>query len=163
MMRRTLLSLAVSVVVTGGAWAGPLEDGIAASQRQDYQTALALWLPLAQQGNPDAQFGIGMLYYHGYGVPQSYADALRWMRQAADEGHYAAQFTLGSMYEHGVGVAQDFAQALMWFDLATALAGRAPLRAIAAQQRDRLTTRMSVEQIAEAQRLARQWAQSHSR
>jgi hypothetical protein len=160
-MRGALLTLAVCVVMAGGALAGPLEDGVAASQGQDYQTALALWLPLAQQGNPEAQFGISMLYYRGHGVPQSYADALLWMRRAADEGHYPAQFTLGSMYEYGVGVAPDLAQALMWFSLATARADRARLRTIAAHERDRLTARMSAAQIAEAQRLAREWDAAH--
>jgi len=59
-MRRGLLALAVSVVMVGVALAGPLEEGFAASQRRDYQTALILWLPLAQRGNADAQFGIGI-------------------------------------------------------------------------------------------------------
>jgi TPR repeat protein len=142
-MRRGLLALAVSVVMAGMALAGPLEEGFAASQRRDYQTALSLWLPLAQRGNSDAQFSIGMLYYRGYGVPQSYADAMRWMLQAADEGHYFAQFTLGSMFEHGIGVPQDFAQAHMWFNLATARAGRAQLRTIAARERDHVAVRMT--------------------
>jgi TPR repeat protein len=160
-MRRGLLALAVSVVMVGVALAGPLEEGFAASQRRDYQTALTLWLPLAQRGNADAQFGIGMLYYHGHGVPQSYADATRWLLQAADEGHYSAQFTVGSMYEHGIGVPQDFAEAHMWFNLATARAGRAQWRNIAARARDHVAIRMTPEQIAEARRLAREWEAAH--
>ena len=162
-MRRTLPALAVSVVVTGGAWAGPLEDGYAASARRDYETALSLWLPLAQRGNADAQFGIGMLYYRGQGVPQNYAEAMRWMLQAADERHYFAQFTLGSMFEHGVGVRQDLAQAHMWFDLAATRAVRAQLRTIAARERDSVAARMTPAQIGEAQRLAREWDAAHPR
>ena len=145
----------------GGALAGPLEDGFAASQRHDYATALSLWLPLAQRGNPDAQFGIGMLYYRGHGVRQSYAEAMRWMLQAANEGHYFAQFTLGSMYEYGIGVPEDLAQAHMWFDIAAARAGRAQFRTFAARERDHVADLMTPAQIAEAQRLAREWEAAH--
>jgi len=162
-MRQALLALAASVVMIGGALAGPLQDGFAASQRGDYTTALSLWFPLAQRGNPDAQFGIGMLYYRGHGVPQSYAEAMRWMLQAASEDHYFAQFTLGSMYEHGIGVPEDLAQAHMWFDLAAVRAGRAQFRTFAARERDHVAALMTAAQIAEAQRLAREWVAAHPR
>jgi uncharacterized protein len=61
----------------GSAVAGPLEDGEAAYQRGDYATAYRLELPLAQQGNADAQAMLGEMYGNGEGVPQDYAEAER--------------------------------------------------------------------------------------
>jgi len=44
------------------ALAGPFEDGVAAYQRGDYATALRLLQPLAEHGNADAQFNLGIIY-----------------------------------------------------------------------------------------------------
>ena len=59
------------------------------------------------------------------------------------------------MYVSGQGVLQDYAQAYMWFDLAAANGDWAR------PKRDSLAAKMTAEQIAEAQRLAREWIQSH--
>ncbi|MHB1204993.1 MAG: tetratricopeptide repeat protein [Rhodospirillaceae bacterium] len=85
------------------AAAGPLEDGIAAYNRGDAKTALKLWQPLADQGNPDAQVNIGVLHANGEGVAQSYAEALKWYRRAADQGDVYALNNLGLMYMRGQG------------------------------------------------------------
>ena len=64
------------------------------------------------------------------------------------------------MYEDGTGVPQDHAQAHMWFNLA-ARSGDDRLRRAATRNLDRVTARMTSEQIAVAQRLAREWAAAH--
>ena len=56
------------------------------------------------------------------------------------------------MYENGEGVPQDFVQALKWFDLAASGGDDA-----AGKNRDSLAESMTPDQIAEAQRLAREW------
>ncbi len=56
---------------------------MAADQRGDYATALREWRPLAEQGNAEAQFNLGSMYYHGYGVPQDYVQAHMWYNLAA--------------------------------------------------------------------------------
>ena len=53
---------------------------------------------LADQGDVDAQFNLGVMYDNGEGVPQDYAEAVRWYRLAAEQGNASAQFNLGSMY-----------------------------------------------------------------
>ncbi len=60
----------------GVASAGPLEDSRAAYQRGDYATAMALLRPLAESGHAAAQYGLGLMYVRGDGVPQDYAQAL---------------------------------------------------------------------------------------
>ncbi len=132
--------------------AGQFEDAVAAYQRGDYATALRLLRPLADQGNAVAQYNPGFMYDKGQGVPQDYAEAAGWYHKAADEGDAEAQTTLGVMYAHGQGVPQDFVSAHMWFNLAAARGGKnaEEWRAIVAQL-------MTLEQIAEAQKLAREW------
>ena len=95
---------------------------------------------------------LGFMYQFGYGVPKEDKEAVRWYRLAADRGNAQAQKNLGFMYEFGRGVPQDFAQAHMWFNLAGA-GGDAD----AAKMRDAVASKMTPDQIAEAQRLARQW------
>ncbi len=72
MLKQFVAGVAVAVMLTGVAVAGPFEDGVAAYKRGDYATALRLWRPLAEQGDADAQFNLGLMYANGEGVPQDY-------------------------------------------------------------------------------------------
>ena len=107
--------------------AGPFEDGIAASEQGDYVAAMALWRPLADEGDAQAQYRVADLYDLGRGVARDYQAAVLWYRRAADQGHANAQHNLGSMYELGDGVEPDYAlaAAIVWFRRA-ALQGYAP-------------------------------------
>ena len=60
------------------------EDGIAAYDRGDYATALRLWQPLAEEGDPYAQNNLGFMYAEGDGVPLDHIKAARWYRLAAE-------------------------------------------------------------------------------
>ena len=91
------------------------QQGLEATKRGDYQTAFKLWLPLAEQGDADAQFNLGNMYDNGQGIKQDYFEAVKWYRQAAEQGHAKAQFNLGLMYEKGRGARQDKEQAKEWF------------------------------------------------
>ena len=70
---------------------------------------------LAEQGDADAQFNLGVRYAAGRGVPLDWAEAVRWYRLAAEQGFANAQFVLGIMYANGEGVRQDDAGAVRWF------------------------------------------------
>ena len=96
------------------------------------------------------------MYNEGQGVPQDYAEAANWYRRAAEQGDAPPQFLLGLMYEKGRGVPQDFIQAHMWLNLAASRSS-GETRDEAAKIRDFLAARMTPDQIAEAQRLAREW------
>jgi TPR repeat protein len=233
-MRRALLALAVSVVMAGGALAGPLEDAIAVARSGDYATAVGLLRPLAEQGDTTAQMALAAIYrlgghgvtvdyaeserwyrrageggvleaqaelgnmyefgvrvprrdlaesvrwyrlaaehgtreneviladYYmaGNGVAQDYEEAARWYRRAAEHGHFRAQNTLAEFYENGRGVPQDLVQAHFWYALAARTA-RFDNRDLGIRGRDRVAARMTPTQIAEAQRLAREWDAAH--
>jgi hypothetical protein len=102
------------------------------------------------------------MYARGLGVPQDYAEAVRWYRLAADQGHASAQNNLGVMYATGEGVLQDYVQAHMWYNLAASRPD-AEKRALAIGVRDNLADKMTPTQIAEAERLAREWDAAHPR
>lgn len=71
--------------------------------------------PLAEQGNPEAQYKLGVLFDAGQGVVRDPKQAFFWYHQAAIQGYVKAQYNLGWMYFNGNGVAQDYAQALLWY------------------------------------------------
>jgi len=71
-MTRALLAAVLSLWLTTSAWAG-FDEGVAAYDRGDYATAFEEFRPLAEQGNDDAQFNLGVMYGNGQGVPQDYA------------------------------------------------------------------------------------------
>ncbi len=72
-----------------------VKAGIEAWQRADYSSAVAIWRPLAEKGDADAQFNLGQAYRLGRGVPINLAAAQSWFERAADKGHVDAQTTLG--------------------------------------------------------------------
>jgi tetratricopeptide (TPR) repeat protein len=120
---------------------------------RNYAEALRLYHLAADQGDADAQKALGLSYFNGiYGVPQSFAEAAGWYTLAADQGEALAQSELGILYANGQGVRQDYVRAHMWFNLSAAQGNQKALK-----DRDRIAGRMTREQIAEAQKLAREW------
>jgi TPR repeat protein len=113
----------------------------------------------ADQGIPEAQLNLGLLYYNGQGVPQDYAEVVKWFRKAADQGYATAQNNLGALYYNGQGVPQDYILAHMWFSLSVPRypASEKENRNNAVRNRDIVASKMTPAQIAEAQRLAREW------
>ena len=151
-IKSLLAALVVSLSLAAPGLAGPFEDGEAAYERGDYATALRLMHPLAEQGQANAQFSIGIMYAIGKGVRQDYVEAVKWFRKAAEQGDASAQNSLGSMYLNGYGVLQDFVEAHKWFNLAAARGNKD-----AEKNRVTVSIAMTRTQIAEAQRLAREW------
>ncbi len=78
--------------------------------------------------------------------------ALNEWRPLGEQRHVEAQFQLGRMYFEGLGVPHDFVLALMWANLAAAQGSEAAI-----EVRKVLGERLRDDQIAEAQRLAREW------
>ena len=119
---------------------------------QDDVQARQWYAKAAAQGQAKAQFNLGTLYFNGEGVPKDYQQALRWFRLAADQGEAVAQTKIAIMYDDGQGVPHDIVQAYKWYSLA-ATNGDKP----AAELRDTTAKQMTPAQIAEAQKLAREW------
>jgi len=112
--------------------------------RANYATALKVWLPLAEQGDPAAQTYVGEIYEQGLGIQPDPAAAATWYRKAADKGYSRAALNLGTLYEQGRGVPRDPAQALNWYRRASGLPPAASFE---------LTTTTSTASTAEVQQL----------
>ena len=81
-----------------------------------------------------------------------YEAALKEFRPLAEQGHRDAQLNLGNMYSLGLGVPKDNVQAYRWYTLA---AGQG--NDLADKFKNHLEKSMTLDQLAEAQRLAREW------
>ena len=106
----TVLSLAFTPVA-----GQDFQKGMAAYRAADYATALQEWTPLAEAGDAQAQYNLGLMYRNGQGVLQDDAKAVRLYRLAAEQGYALAQSNLGHMYSNGSGVPQDYAEAVRWY------------------------------------------------
>ena len=98
------------------------------------------------------------MYSTGKGVRQDHKEAFKWNKLAAEQGVAKAQSNLGADYASGEGVARDYVQAYKWFDIAGANGNEEARR-----NRDVLKKRMGFKQIAEAQKLVREWVISHKK
>ena len=116
------------------------------------KAALSQLKALGNKGDADAQYNLGVMYATGDGVPKDAVQAVSWYRKAAEQGHALAQGNLGFMYATGDGVPKDFVTAYMWRNLAAAQGGE-----LDKTQRDGLEKYMTPAQIAEAQKLSREW------
>jgi hypothetical protein len=123
---------------------------------QDW-TEAAHWLRLAaDQGHAPGQSALGLVYREGLGVQPDLVEAVRWVRRGADQGDVSGQFLLASMYANGQGVPLDNMEAFMWLSLAAAQSS-GENRVTYEASRDTVEARMTPDQIAEAQRRAREW------
>lgn len=93
------------------------DDAILAFESHDYETALELSLPLAQQQDVEAMTLVGRIYDEGFN--QSHK-ALSWYNKAAELGNAQAQLELAELYEAGDGVPKDIEQAIKWYEKAAA-------------------------------------------
>ena len=126
-------------------------DGVAKNAVE----AVAWYRKAADQGLPDAEGELGNCYLEGSGVPTDIPEGVKWTRKAAEQGFALAQNTLGLCYSKGRGVARDYVEAYKWFNLAAGKGGDTADDAkvnLAAAERF-----LKPEQVAEAQRLAREF------
>ena len=140
---------------------------------QDYEEAVKWFRKAADQGNAAAQGQLGSFYFQ---VLKNYNEAVKWYRRAADQNDAYYQDMLGHFYRDGQGVETNLVEAYKWFNLASAQGyvnpGYANVAAMAAElkiplpvnlypdaksERDALAVLMTPDQIAEAQRLSREF------
>ncbi len=117
------------------------------------------WLrKAAEQEYSYAQYALGVCYDKGEGLRKDKAEALSWFRKAAEQNHASAQYNLGVCYSQGEGVAKDYLEAHKWMLLAGAQAVPDAQKGMTI-----LENKMSREQIAEGQKLARDFKQRKMR
>lgn len=162
------------------------EDG-ADGIKEDHVQAIMWFRKAAEQGLIEAQMALAQTYEGGYHVPQDYAEAAKWYQRAAERGSVDAQREISFFYWMGKGVPKDLVRAHMWANLwvlgeqsrhqdqidainagpgtpkekeevIQILRGSRPeLIQVAIETRSAIEREMTQAQIAEAQRLAREW------
>src|SRR5947207_976620 len=120
------------------------------SVAKDKAEAVKWFRKAAEQNVADAQYSLGACYANGQGVTEDEAEAVKWFRKAAEQNLADAQYNLGVCYDSGEGVAKDQVEAYKWWLLA---AGQG--NDDAKYNMTIVENKMSREQIAEGQRLAR--------
>ncbi|MDA9260795.1 sel1 repeat family protein, partial [Puniceicoccaceae bacterium] len=125
---------------------------------QDDVEAAKWYRKAAEQGHVEAQYNLGYMYDFGYGgVPEDDTEAVKWYRKAAEQGYAQAQYNLGMAYYYGHGVPEDYVESYMWLNLAAAQGDEN-----AKHNKGILSKQMTKEQIAEAQKLSREWLAKRS-
>lgn len=105
--RRPVRTTAADCRIRGGEYV--------AYDRADYKTALNVWMPSAEAGDPEAQANVGEIFERGLGDQPNYELAAFWYQKSADQGNSRAQFNLGTLYEQGLGVEQNKLVAMNWY------------------------------------------------
>ena len=92
----TLICLTLTVLLfsTTGGESADFWKGLRSYATGDYASALREWVPLAEQGNVEAQYQLGLMYDEGQGVLKDHKTAMKWYKLAADQGHEGARHTL---------------------------------------------------------------------
>ena len=117
-MKHIAILLAFLMTLSAPVAAQDFDKGFAAAQTGDWATALQEWTPLAEAGDTEAQYNLGVMYDNGRGVLQDYKEAVKWYTLAAKQGLAEAQYNLGRCYSNGEGVPQDYKEAVKWYTLA---------------------------------------------
>lgn len=126
--------------------------GLLMARAGQHDKALRWWDKAAEQGDPEAQYNLGMARLQGRGAVEDAEVAFTWVMYAAQAGVAVAQQRIGFAYATGLGVPVDVVEATKWFLLAEA-AGSADARANLEHAR----TLLSPPQWAEARRRADVW------
>jgi hypothetical protein len=134
-------------------------EGTAAARVADraaVRPSRAAFAPSVPEPRSVRSNGIASLSTSDQPVAQDYAA----ISNSAEQGDATAQYNLAVMYDTGRGVLQDYVLAHKWYNLAAShyATWEADIGANAARSRDRLTVRMTPAQVAEAQKMARDWA-----
>ena len=121
--RHTGMAVGVAALVAAmgvghGAAAAPIDDGLAAFQSEQYAVALEILLPLAEAGNLEASYTVGMIYDFGRGVNQDDMVAGIWYRLPAENGMAEAQLAMAVLFDSGEGILQNVVEAYAWSSIA---------------------------------------------
>lgn len=133
--RRAIRTSANDCALRGGEYV--------AYDRASYQTALKIWLPAAEKGDPEAQNHVGEIYEKGLGAQPDYQKAAEWYARAAAQNYARAQINLGHLYEQGLGVEHNPVKALELYRQASGITdGKLELTS---EEEQRLREQMALE------------------
>ena len=137
-----------------------LKKGLESFRSEDFATAIVEFIPLAEEGNAEAQYRLGLMHDNGDGTKQNSEEAIKWYTLAAKAGHAQAQGGLGWIYadftdENGL---RDNFYAYVWLSLAVSQGLESQK-----ENRDEVKSRLSPTEIADAEKKAEEIAENYSK
>ena len=84
-------TMIVLLLLSGSTSYAGINEANNAFNNGQYTNAYKAYRKLADQGNADAQYRLGQMYYDGKGLPQNFSKAVIWLQQAAENGHVPVQ------------------------------------------------------------------------
>lgn len=120
-LAKVFIVLLVGIPTAFAGEAADIRAGNAALEAKDYQTAIHKFLPLAIDGNAEAQFQIARMYGSGKGLRNDKCASTIWAEKAARQGHPAASLLMSFAYEVGGAVRRNYEMAYRWMSYADQL------------------------------------------
>lgn len=114
-MKHTAATLVLSCLLGALAWAGPVEDGVKAYEKEDYKKALQLLQSASPLKDPRALTYLGNMHYYGLGTPLNTGKGMPFYRQAVAQNYGPAEENLGLFYKLGQGVKKDLPRSVAWY------------------------------------------------
>ena len=118
-MRVAIFIALLVIFQSGPAATATFENGISAFKRGDNGAALKIWEELAENGDRDAQFNVGILHAHGTGFETDRTVAFHWLQRAAKQGDVVAAYNLGVLFADDATGSPDYESAVRWYEVAT--------------------------------------------
>lgn len=142
----------------GGQGSGGLSSGESnLADRSPRPKSFSELRELAEGGDADAQWQMGVRYHDGEGVAHDDAQAVQWFLRAAEQGNTAAEGALGAYYWRGRGVSEDLSKAYFWSAIAMAQGDE-----ISKSRVEGLSSQMTKAQVLAARQQAEAWLRSHN-
>ena len=135
----------------------PVDDAREAFDSGKYDKARELAQPLADKGDVEADYLLGLIYERGLGVPKDIAKSFEFMRVSAEGGHTPAMYYLGVMFERGRNaVKANLAEAYVWYSLAGASGDED-----AFDKANTLIPKLKEDQIVDSKARVKKWLDAH--
>lgn len=110
-MKRSCIWILLALAVA----ASPLQAQIGNFGKGEEEVDVSALQQLADRGNADAQYELGLRLYEGQGIAKDEKKAVEWFQKAADQHNLPAMNALGHVYEFGQGIAKDEKKAFEWY------------------------------------------------
>ena len=143
-------------------------------QQGEYDIAKKMWKPMAEDGDCDAEYALGLLYFNGLSVRKNRGTAIKWWSRAGQQAQPQALNSLGVIYSHqrvpyttldcrkGCGEPINLVEAYKWFGLAVEYGPPREVK-FAEKSINRISPDMSDNEIQEAKNEIKDWVPKPSK
>ena len=90
------------------------DRGLKEFNKGNYELALDIWEPLANEGVSNAQYNVGLMHHNGLGTKQDFKQAYKWLLKSSEQGNLNSIRLISTMYALGNGIDKSFVRSYMW-------------------------------------------------